>query len=76
VSDLLDEQSAARYVGGNRPLSVRTLQRYRLTGEGPAYIKIGGGRRGTVRYRKEDLDLFLSARRRISTSTPAGGGAA
>jgi predicted DNA-binding transcriptional regulator AlpA len=52
---------AAAYVG----LSSSTLEKLRLTGNGPAYQKAGPK---IVVYRVEDLDAWLSARRRISTS--------
>ena len=39
---------AARYLG----LSHWTLKRYRVTGDGPVFYRLGG----RVRYRREDLD--------------------
>jgi hypothetical protein len=62
--ELLDEHSAARYLGGKKPLSVRTVQRMRLDGKGPRFIKVGAA----VRYAKEDLDEYLTNHRRLSTS--------
>jgi Helix-turn-helix domain len=62
--ELLDEHSAARYLGGAKPLSVRTVQRMRVTGTGPRFIKVGAA----VRYTREDLDEFLNHHRRSSTS--------
>ena len=41
----------------------RTLEKRRLTGQGPSYIK--RGRRGL--YRLEDLDAWAEAGRRAST---------
>jgi hypothetical protein len=64
TTELLDEHSAARYLGGNKPLSIRTLQRHRLTGDGPPYIKIGAA----VRYHRDDLDQYIATQRRLSTS--------
>jgi hypothetical protein len=61
--ELFDEHSAARYLGGAKPLSVRTVQRMRLEGTGPQFIKVGAA----VRYAKEDLDEFLTHHRRSST---------
>ena len=49
--ELLDEHSAARYLGGKKPLSVRTVQRMRFEGKGPRFIKVGAA----VRYAKDDL---------------------
>jgi predicted DNA-binding transcriptional regulator AlpA len=59
--EILDTQAAARRCGLSKP----TLERYRLTGEGPAFIKIG---RKCVRYRMEDLNDWLVGRLRKSTS--------
>ena len=62
---LYDEQSAGKYIGGaNSPVSPRTLQRWRLEGVGPTYVKLGR----LVRYREADLDTFLEERTCSSTS--------
>ena len=62
---LFDEQTAARYLGGpDRPISCRTLQRWRLEGYGPEFCKIGRA----IRYRKSSLDTYLSGATRQSTS--------
>jgi predicted DNA-binding transcriptional regulator AlpA len=55
---------AAEYVG----LSTSTLEKFRLTGNGPVYQKAGPK---IVVYRIEDLDAWLNARRRHSTSETA-----
>ena len=55
----LTTREAARYLG----LAARTLRRYRVTGEGPVFHRFGG----RVRYRREDLDAWAAARRRVST---------
>jgi hypothetical protein len=52
---------AAEYVG----LSTSTLEKFRLTGNGPVYQKAGPK---IVVYRIEDLDAWLDTRRRRSTS--------
>ena len=59
---LLTTHEAAAYLR----LSPRTLERYRVTGEGPAYVKLG--RR--VFYERKALDDWLELRRRRSTSDP------
>ena len=61
-TDLLTTEEAARYLR----LSPRTLERYRVTGEGPRFLKIG--RR--VLYRQSDLDEWLKNKSRRSTSDP------
>lgn len=53
----LDEHEAAAYLGGDPPLSVRTLQKWRSLGYGPRYYKLGAA----VRYAVADLDAFLAA---------------
>ena len=45
-------------------ISPRTLERWRWTGEGPAFLKIGG----RVVYRLEDVEDFEQARRCESTA--------
>jgi predicted DNA-binding transcriptional regulator AlpA len=58
---VLRTQEAAEYVG----LSASTLEKFRLTGDGPVYQKSGPK---IVVYRVEDLDAWLNAGRRRSTS--------
>lgn len=60
----LPTKPAAEYVG----LSHRTLEAYRVSGEGPPYIKHGGPRSGLVLYTPADLDAWLASRRRRNTS--------
>jgi len=45
-------------------ISERTLERWRWTGEGPAYLKIGG----RVVYRLEDIEAYEAENLRASTS--------
>ena len=52
----LDTKQAAAYVG----LSVKTLEKLRVTGRGPRYAK--AGRR--VIYDRRDLDRWVAARKR------------
>jgi hypothetical protein len=40
---LYDETSAGAYLGGNKPISPRTMQRWRATGEGPEFIRLQSG---------------------------------
>lgn len=58
--DIMTTAEAAEYVRLSQP----TLERFRLTGEGAEYLKLGGA----VRYRKADLDSWLVSRRVRSTS--------
>lgn len=54
----LTTADAARYLGK----SASWLNKTRLNGTGPAYLKIGGN----VRYAPVDLDAFLARSRRVS----------
>ena len=45
-------------------VSPRTLERWRWTGEGPAFLKIGG----RVVYRLEDVEAFEADQRGESTA--------
>ena len=60
--DLLTTPEAAHHLR----LSDRTLERYRVTGEGPRFLKLG--RR--VLYRRSALDGWVDSRVRRSTSDP------
>ena len=53
--------AAALYLG----IAESTLNKTRLTGDGPPFVKVGPR---AVAYRKADLDEWLSARVRRSTS--------
>ncbi len=55
---------AARYCG----LAARSFEKFRLTGGGPRYIKIGRA----VIYDRADLDAWLDGHRRYSTSDVEG----
>ncbi len=59
-SAYLNTREAAAHLG----LSTRTLDRYRVSGDGPVFLKFGG----RVRYLMEDLDAWVRTRRRKSTS--------
>jgi predicted site-specific integrase-resolvase len=48
-------------------ISHRTLERWRWTGEGPQFIKIGG----RVVYRQEDVEAFEAKQTRESTAATA-----
>jgi excisionase family DNA binding protein len=63
--DVMNTKEAAVYVRLGKP----TLERFRITGDGPAYVKLGSA----VRYRKSDLDAWLVSR--VMRSTSDGGAA-
>ena len=57
---LIDTDDLAKYLGNE----VNTCEGWRLKGIGPSYIKVGR----LVRYRSEDIDLWLKSQTRNSTS--------
>jgi excisionase family DNA binding protein len=61
---LLTQSEAADYLR----LSKRSLERWRVTGDGPAYCK--AGRR--VLYREADLEAWIASRVVHSTSEETG----
>jgi excisionase family DNA binding protein len=61
--DILTTPEAAAYTRMSKP----TLERWRLTGDGPIYVKLGKA----VRYRRADLDAWLASKLIHSTSEGA-----
>ncbi len=59
-SNLLDTPQAAEYLS----MKTNTLEVWRTHGTGPAYKKLGR----LVRYSLDDLDAYLAAQSRISTT--------
>ena len=62
---LLNTEQSAQRLG----LSPRTLERYRVTGEGPEYLKMGHA----VRYTASALERWLKGCTRRSTSDDGRG---
>jgi predicted DNA-binding transcriptional regulator AlpA len=60
ASEMFTTPEAAAYT----KMAVPTLERFRLTGEGPMFAKLGG----SVRYRRCDLDAWIESRLVRSTS--------
>lgn len=44
-------------------VEVDTLTKWRWNGSGPAYHRIGGSKRGAIRYTPADLAAFVAASR-------------
>jgi excisionase family DNA binding protein len=59
ASSLLTPAEAAEFLR----TGVRTIERWRSTGGGPAYLKVGR----KVAYRVEDLEAWLARQRREHT---------
>jgi excisionase family DNA binding protein len=64
---LLSTEQAATHCG----LSPKTLEKLRITGGGPSFVKLGR----SVRYDLSDLDAWIASNRRASTSDTGGGAA-
>lgn len=62
-SEIFTTSEAATYT----KMAVPTLERFRLTGKGPLFAKLGG----SVRYRRCDLDAWIVSRLVRSTSATA-----
>jgi hypothetical protein len=58
---LLNEVQAAQFLC----LSVRTLQSWRRTKQGPIYIQAGRA----IRYRREDLEVWVMGNRKDPTAS-------
>lgn len=63
-NELLTTQEAADILR----LSPRTLERFRVQGIGPKYVKLGPGKRARVAYRRADLASWIGESVFASTS--------
>ena len=61
----LNNREAAEYLG----LKAATLNKWRVYGDGPPFLKVGR----LIQYRRSDLDAYLSGRLMRSTSECAAG---
>lgn len=59
----VDTEGASQHIG----LAVSTLEKLRVSGGGPQYVKLGRA----VRYRISDLEEYLAERVRENTSQAA-----
>jgi predicted DNA-binding transcriptional regulator AlpA len=57
-----------REVAEQFKVSMNTLARWRLTGDGPKYKKLGDGKGARVRYRQADVDAYIEEHVWSSTS--------
>jgi len=62
MNEVLTPQETAAYLR----LSPKTLAKLRWAGRGPGFLKFGSA----VRYRRQDLEAYIEAARRASTSDP------
>jgi hypothetical protein len=63
--NLMDDKAAAEKLG----LSPSTLRSWRCRGVGPAFVKLGRGKKAAVRYHPRDLDRFIDHGRHVSSSS-------
>jgi hypothetical protein len=64
-SMLIDDNAAAEVLGIKPP----TLRSWRCRGVGPAFIKLGAGKKAAVRYDLRDLTQFIENGRHVSQSS-------
>lgn len=63
---LLDQKEAADFLG----VTPSGLNKWRMRGAGPRYIKLSPGPRGRVRYRESDLQAFVESRLKGADAQP------
>lgn len=51
-------------------VSSKVMEKWRVTGDGPPFMRLGGKIRGRIVYKIADLDSWANDRRRTSTSDP------
>ena len=64
VADLSKPEEVGNLLG----ISPSSLARWRCEGGGPRFVKLSRGRSGFIRYRRRDVEAFLEASSRNSTS--------
>ena len=64
TSPVLTSREAAAHLG----VQPQTLRKWRVSGKGPTYIRLGNSPRARVAYRLRDLDQWLDARSYESTA--------
>lgn len=67
TTGFVPEREAGRILGGDKPIAPRTLQRWRIEGDGPPWYKLGNA----VRYKRDELLAWADAQRRTSTAEAA-----
>ncbi|PWS43886.1 DNA-binding protein [Streptomyces sp. ZEA17I] len=66
-----DELMSPKEVQAEYGFTAQTLANYRWQGLGPAYIKVGPGRSGRIKYRRSSVERWLN-----DQTVEAGGNAA
>lgn len=62
--DLLTQEQVAKQWG----LSAKALEKWRVEGKEPKYVKLGNGKKSVVRYRRQDIVNFVSNHTYCSTT--------
>lgn len=62
---LLKESQVAERLGVSMP----TLRSWRSRGIGPAYVKLGTGKKSPVRYDHRDLEQYIAQGRHVSDAS-------
>lgn len=57
---LMDTKQAADYLG----LTENTLRNWRYQKKGPPFMKLGNGKKASIRYTPSDLDAWLNNARK------------
>ncbi|HLW54413.1 MAG TPA: helix-turn-helix domain-containing protein [Candidatus Angelobacter sp.] len=66
--EMMNQAGAATFLN----VPPRTLERWRLEGVGPQWIKLGHGKRGAVRYHRRALLEYIRQRTRESSAGSKG----
>jgi len=56
-------------VASRLKISGSTLQKWRVDGVGPKFIKLEGGKNAAVRYHESDVDDYIASRLRRDSSS-------
>ncbi|ADG97362.1 hypothetical protein Srot_0885 [Segniliparus rotundus DSM 44985] len=62
-ADLVDDLGLSQWLG----ISTGTLEQWRFQGLGPRFVKLGGAKRGPVRYLTAEVDAWLHGQTRAQT---------
>jgi len=67
MQNYINQTVAAAYLD----VSPRTMERWRYTGIGPAFSRLGGSDRGKVVYAQDELDAYLERNKQEPKSNVA-----
>lgn len=64
TTQLLTTSEAAKVLG----VQAQTMRAWRLSGRGPAYVRLGAGKFARACYTREEIDRWIAARTFTSTA--------